>query len=250
MRLPGRRQRPVLVLGLPRSGSTWVGEVLGSAAGCTYRHEPMTQALLRQDGDAFRHVPAGGRDAEVEAEADRAFAPAGRDRLVVKEVLPLLGAWFAARPERPVLVDLVRHPVAVAASHLRLGWDPAPRERDRLPAGPATERLHARWDDLGPVERKVAYVAAVRAHVRATWGPDAIHVRHEDLLADPVAGYGALGERLGLRGLDLEVRNDRPGPFSLDRTPRPYPPADATADLRELWSSFGPADYLDDADWR
>ncbi len=32
--------RPILICGVPRSGTTWVGQVLGHAPGCRYVHEP------------------------------------------------------------------------------------------------------------------------------------------------------------------------------------------------------------------
>ena len=35
----------VLVAGLPRSGTTWVGEVLGRTAGARYLHEPDNHLL-------------------------------------------------------------------------------------------------------------------------------------------------------------------------------------------------------------
>src|SRR5205823_1469687 len=38
-------RRPILVAGLPRSGTTWVGEVLGHTAGARYLHEPDNHLL-------------------------------------------------------------------------------------------------------------------------------------------------------------------------------------------------------------
>ena len=38
----------VLIAGLPRSGTTWVGEVLGRTAGAHYLHEPDNH-LVRPD---------------------------------------------------------------------------------------------------------------------------------------------------------------------------------------------------------
>ena len=37
---------PILVFSLPRSGSSWVGEILGSASNALYLREPMTQSNL------------------------------------------------------------------------------------------------------------------------------------------------------------------------------------------------------------
>lgn len=243
------RRRPVLVLSLPRSGSSWVGAVLATARGTEHRNEVMTQRLLRDDGDAFRHVEPGAVDAAVAAAAADAFRRSWR-RPVVKEVLPLLGSWLAARHD-PVLVDLRRHPVAIAASHERLGWRAAPRERDRVPGEPG-RRLREVWDDLGPWGRKVAYVAAVRRHVAATWGAGAVRVRYEDLRSDPRGRFDRLRTDVGLGPVRLDVGDRGPaaGPYALTRRPSSYPPAQATGELRGVWDHFDPDCYRDDADWR
>ena len=44
------RQPPVLLTSLPRSGSSWIGRILGSADEALYLREPLTQAYLKRIG--------------------------------------------------------------------------------------------------------------------------------------------------------------------------------------------------------
>ena len=135
------RQPSVLVLSLPRSGSSWAGETLGNASDAMYLREPITQGdqLFYRTGTVFSLD-----DPEVEKTyrflASRAFlgnphfsaeivqSPAqwnlagrcGR-RIVIKEVNPLACQWYIDHFQ-PRIIFLVRHPAAVALSMQKLGW--------------------------------------------------------------------------------------------------------------------------------
>src|SRR5205085_2708995 len=67
-------QAPVLVLSLPRSGSSWVGNVLGCAPDAIYLREPVTQSdpSFYMKGTVFR-IDRGVKPT-YERLADRAFA--------------------------------------------------------------------------------------------------------------------------------------------------------------------------------
>jgi hypothetical protein len=135
------RRPPVLVLSLPRSGSSWIGETLGSAADALYLREPVTQS-----DDAFRNLGTvfSPEDPKISGAyrslADRAFLGcpdfgshivifAGQwsltsrvsRRLVIKEVNPLACQWYIGHYQ-PFIVFLLRHPAAVAWSMHRMGW--------------------------------------------------------------------------------------------------------------------------------
>jgi hypothetical protein len=184
---------PVLVLSLPRSGSSWVGETLGFAPDALYLREPISQGdpLFARLGTVFTpgdHPEALARQRVL---ADRAFAgiPAfgpeivrfperwgWRDRpgrrVVVKEVNPLAGAWYAAR-YRPRIVFLVRHPVAVALSWSRKGWID-----ERPESWAAQARLQA--ESLRRATAGLADHPALRV------------VAYEDLCADPEGEFREL----------------------------------------------------------
>ena len=56
--------QPILLVGIPRSGSTWAGKVLASADGGRYCHEPDNEKLyplayvLKRDLHRFPYLPA------------------------------------------------------------------------------------------------------------------------------------------------------------------------------------------------
>jgi len=152
----------VLVAGLPRSGTTWVGEVLGHTAGARYLHEPDNH-LVRPDawwakrtlgpypelrpGDSGADYErlwalafAGGPRPSLRYAAARILQRAGTPRvsgrlasrqrsrpasgpLVVKSVHCARALEWTAQRFRPAVVIVERHPFGVIASWRKLGWD-------------------------------------------------------------------------------------------------------------------------------
>lgn len=131
---------PVLIISLPRSGSSWVGEILGSAANALYLREPINQSVIAAEGEAPLIPIDPERVGSVYAlAADYAFSglplfpedilwnpyqwpfiERRNRRLVIKEVNPLACRWLLQF--KPRVVFLVRHPAAVALSHRKMGW--------------------------------------------------------------------------------------------------------------------------------
>jgi hypothetical protein len=149
--------KPILVTGAHRSGTTWVGKMLALAPGVAYIHEPFsprTAAGLSPAGfdryftvvtseNEARYRPGleqtirfryglgaqlrslrGGRDL---ARIPRDFARVERTRLsgarpLVKDPIALLSAEWLAETFGMDVVVLIRHPAAFAASLKRLGW--------------------------------------------------------------------------------------------------------------------------------
>jgi sulfotransferase family protein len=154
--------RRVLVAGLPRSGTTWVGEVLGHTAGARYLHEPDNH-LVRPDawwakrrfgaypelspgaaGGDYERLWAlafngGPRQSAVYAGARvlqraGAFRVSGRlasrqrhrptfGPLVVKSVHCARSLEWVADRFDPAVVVVERHPFGVISSWRKLGWD-------------------------------------------------------------------------------------------------------------------------------
>lgn len=219
-RLP-TKQPSVLVLSLPRSGSSWVGRILGGARDALYLREPVTRSAMRLPG--WRPVVAKTLDLVSQRAADTAFAalpafPANvvrfpaqwsllsrsRRRLVVKEVNPLACDWFITR-YRPRVIFLVRHPAAVALSHLKLGWisrpwkDPEGGFGGRSvnlatpPSEPAGVALDF-WEQQGAFQG-----AALQTAQRALEGwADSRIIRYEELCADPMKTFRELYAFAGL----------------------------------------------------
>ncbi|MGF1475805.1 MAG: sulfotransferase [Geminicoccaceae bacterium] len=193
----------VLVLSLPRSGSSWVGDVLGSGE-ALYLREPVTQSYRREVPGTATVIPidAQSPDPVYKRFADLAFAGIPRftasivdaadnwsldartgRRLVIKEVNPLACAWYI-EAYRPRIVFLLRHPAAVALSYRKLGWEQL--DQDRTVA----------WEAFG---RRQSF-ALREAHRALSVYDDKCFVDYDDLCRNPVEGFRAL---FGFAGLTL-----------------------------------------------
>jgi hypothetical protein len=234
---------PVLVMAFPRSGSSWVGRMLGASPQALYLREPVTQTAHRfmpDYGPTVHPLPPEGPPDAVRAWADDAFAGvprfpffviptprawspwrrAGR-RVVVKEVNPLALRWMVRR-YAPRVVYLVRHPAAVALSFRRLGWTtqrltdyvaPATLRRLGIPTAPSSF-----W-----AEHAAAQAAVTRLGLEAlAEAPAHRVVRYEALCADPVEGFRALYAFAGLRwtaAAEAVIRRHSAAPTASDAAP-------------------------------
>jgi len=152
-----RDRRPILVTGIHRSGSTWVGQMIGASDEVGYVHEPFNPTrgpgiCRARFPYAFTYVPRG-TDGAVErdfrrmlefkynygaqalsirsrAELRTLAGDGGRFlRYRVKGVRPLLkdpmavfsSEWIAETFDAQVVV-VVRHPAAFVSSIKRAGW--------------------------------------------------------------------------------------------------------------------------------
>lgn len=270
----------ILVIGPPRSGTTWVEQVLGRAASARVVHEPDNETCspfaLRAKTSLGRFpVLAPGDPAPVayhdlwsrafegvrraatarwltakallrtaDADLDAAFdnGPqrlSARLRLIsalaslppeplperpddppvlVKSVHASLAAEWIARRWKPRVVVVVRNPLNVVGSHVALGWGPSGldypylhRGLARLPWVPgvpsgATTLQRLAWQ-IG-----LFFAALENAAHRH---PDWLVVSHEDLCADPEAGFKSLCAALRLpwtvEAAAFLAASDRPG---------------------------------------
>lgn len=199
-----RRQegRPVFVLSMPRSGSSWVGRLLGAGQGVQYFREPFSRThVASTKGETLVPVAAGALPPAYQR-ADRRFergsphfrpsvigdvrqwppfksAPA---RVVVKEVNPLATGWFVEAYD-PDLVLLVRHPADIALSFKARGWwDPDPDD-PRRPWYAFGEKVARSW-------------AAMLAGAE---GARALHARYEDICLDTGAEMRRIFDFAGIQ---------------------------------------------------
>ena len=133
--------KPLLITSLPRSGSSWVGTILGNASNAMYLREPLDQSCLATGGTttvfdvnphsppddyalfaerAFNGVPVFPQGVVHNARQWPLFARRNRT-LVIKSVNPLALPWLL-EAYNPRVIHLVRHPAAVASSYWQLGW--------------------------------------------------------------------------------------------------------------------------------
>jgi hypothetical protein len=294
--------RDVLIAGVARSGTTWIGRVLGETTGVQYVHEPDNHAIrpfalrakrplgpfpiLDRDESApeYERLWASVFDRPV-MESEVGWSPIERARrsmasrvmrrlstnrlrnsfrdpsygaplasklvelaalppvhprdgtLITKSVhLAFCLEWVAAHWDVRVVV-VSRHPLAVIASWMRLGYkghypeleeDPRVRERylDRwgvrpLPKG-SSDLVSIAWA-VGLVS--AAHDEAARRH------PEWVEVNHDRLVAAPEAGFRELATACGLTWSDQAERflheTDRPGDrYEINRV---------TSELIDVW---------------
>jgi len=136
-------KKPTIVLmAMPRSGSSWIGDILGSSKESLFLKEPLTQTYIPIIGngpsffqfekckekkiyeqsahDAFKGIPRFHRSI-VPYPNQWSYFRRGEKRIVIKEVNPLFLNWIIER-YHPRIVYLLRHPVPVANSFFVRGW--------------------------------------------------------------------------------------------------------------------------------
>ncbi len=203
------RQPPILLLAYPRSGSTWVGDVLAASPQIAYLFEPVTAPYQRHSGgpaladlddpvvqrayrqygdDAFRGMPPKERYFH---ENLRGFSLPGRRRrrLLVKEVNPYAAGFYWQR-YRPSILFLVRHPAAVALSFWNMGWlTHADVQR------PAVQLPGDEWEKFGysygmVIKNALETLESVPASCKVIF--------YEQLASEPYAEFGRIFDYLSI----------------------------------------------------
>jgi Sulfotransferase domain len=235
--LDGRR--PILLTGMPRSGTTWVGRILAAGGEVGYINEPFN---LADSPGSFR-VPAAHWYAYATAETEAEFLPTlarglqfdyplvrelrrcrnrtdlyhtlkswrdfarsrGRRPLVKEPHAVFSVPWFVERLGSDV-VFMVRQPLAVVSSWKRLGWTfdfanllDQPALMRDLLSPFESEMRAALSPSWTLVERVALLWKVIYSLVADARLPDVQLVRHEDLSADPEPRYAELFRALDLR---------------------------------------------------
>ncbi|MBR7743695.1 sulfotransferase [Phycicoccus sp. BSK3Z-2] len=212
-----RRPDPVLVTGMPRSGTTWLARLLAQAPGSALAgREPMNPGAgqYRLGGTLSgwaRIDTASARQHRALRRAYRAATPAvysrygirqwaaplPRTRLVVKDPFALLSvpAIVGATGARAVVIH--RHPGAMLASYRRMGWQPDLGElvpvvdrfrRERGDGAPEIPELPHEADPGGALAMgwfwAALYAMALTDVDRA---PGTLVVSHRRIATDPAA---------------------------------------------------------------
>ncbi|MEV4289213.1 sulfotransferase [Nonomuraea bangladeshensis] len=227
---------PVLVTGLPRSGTSWAGKMLAAGGGLVYVNEPLNPQhppgrcpgvlaaevthrfqYICDDNDevwlpAFRDTVALRYRWGAELRANHrpydlarllrygtAFACGrltGRRALLDDPFAVLSAGWFARRLGCRVIA-LVREPVSFVASWQRLGWRADLRD---LLDQPLLVRDHPELAALDPATDRLAAIAALWRVTRTILAgtPGILVVPYESLAADPLTGFRELYDHAGL----------------------------------------------------
>jgi len=206
---------PILLLSLPRSGSSWVGNILGLSNASLYLREPINQSYLDAYGrssETVFEVTSRQGSSKYKAFADSAFmglpvfsssivmfpeqwslGKRAKRRLVIKEVNPLAVAWLV-ESYRPKVIYLIRHPAAVANSFARLGWVGKQFEHrftaETLAKGNFKhERFSSSfWAEQGALQAVILQLVLDELERNSRF----IVTKYEDLCANPLAAYQKL----------------------------------------------------------
>lgn len=285
------RNRPVFLLGHDRSGSTWIGRTLGLAQEVIYLHEPLnSQASQLGDWDCYNlHLSEGARHDVCE----RIFGQAvegigvrnlsrreikmrllGQPTVVIKETGGMMnGEWFE-RLYRGRVALLVRHPVPLILSNIKMGEQNADFWLARLREQNAMLETYCSDVDLdrilGPdpdVFAKFAVIYCVRYRValgQRDRHPDWLLLRYEDFCENPVDRFRELYEALGLTFSDpiresIRQSCSQDGSDSFFGTKRISKDmadswrskisAEDAATVRQVVEAFDFPDYRDAGDW-
>jgi len=135
------KQPPILVLSYPRSGSSWVGEILQKSKNAAYLREPVTTRYLASGGtltmidlndkvalslyqkssdESFMGIPSKMPGVVIDYK-DFVLFKRKRRRIVIKEVNPRAAKFYCER-YKPKVILILRHPAALALSFQKMGW--------------------------------------------------------------------------------------------------------------------------------
>jgi Sulfotransferase domain len=233
---------PILLTGMPRSGTTWVARILTASGEVGHINEPFNLAVspgtLRVPAEHWyayvttqtedRYLPVLARVLDFEypllrelrrcrSRTDllhtlkwwRDFRRSRGRRPLVKEPHAVFSAaWFVERLGSEVVV-MVREPLAVVSSWKRLGWSFDFTNLLEQPAlmrdwlGPFEAEMTAALSPARDLVDRVALLWRVIYSVVADERFPAVRlVRHEDLSRHPVRGYAELYEAFGLTFTD------------------------------------------------
>ena len=217
-RLPSDIRRTIVITGSPRSGTTWLAEMVATLPGSAVLWEPCHIANMpaaRDAGMTWR-TELGPQDDAPAIEAYMQRVLSGRAltwwtaRLltgysptrtwIVKFVRAnrMLG-WLTTRfdTRRPLL--LIRHPCATVSSQLEWGFDAGglPPEQDFVSRNP---ELRGVYEGLSTPEERLAFVWAADVYVPLT-SPERHRwdvVLYEELVRNPMSEMTRIFRRWGL----------------------------------------------------
>lgn len=217
------RPAPILVTGLPRSGTTWLARQLATARNTALPgREPMNPregqfglggsltAWTRLDprpddrqARLLRRVYRGWEPREYGRYGERSWAaPLPWVRVIVKDPFALLSLPTVTALTGARSVVLFRHPAALLASYRRMGWRPDVEEIRELGLGSlaGVPELAGTGDEVGAMGWfwAACYAAVLRDLATV---PDALVVDHAALAAGGESALRSLAADLGLAGV-------------------------------------------------
>lgn len=220
-------RQPILIVGLPRSGTTWMASILKTAGGIKYFHEPFNTFNVPESVQhANKYLRANDCDREFQQYCQKIFTGKNQSdfvnhqlsefyqkyrwfpgRVMVKDVRCHMTLDWLARHISPAMVIAMRHPCAVASSLFQLyGEGVGERLIQRILGQPKLiedylhpfkdlfDRVQGFWQKIGLVWGITYYVIKQQSMQHPNW----IFIQHEALCLDPEREYRQLFDRLHL----------------------------------------------------
>ncbi|MGB7443736.1 MAG: sulfotransferase [Coleofasciculaceae cyanobacterium] len=260
--LTSASQPKIFLVGLPRTGTTWIASILNTADGIKYVNEPFNyQNIPETEPHFMQYLLAEDQDTEFERHCRNAFAnhlthpfvtfslsstykrfgwfPG---RVMVKDVHSFLALEWIARNISPTIVIIMRHPCAVAASWFRIGG----KNEKAIGQLLAQPRLFS--DYLQPFEHVLNNAQTFWQKMGAYWGasyyvmlqqqlryPDWILVKHEDFCFEPVQESKKLFAQLNLT---WTTKTDQVlSQSTRQHSGKPYQPQRVSSQEPDKWKS-------------
>jgi hypothetical protein len=224
------KEKPILITGAHRSGTTWIGRVVASAPGIEYIHEPFNfynqgkgfkpdfwfQYVAPENEapviDYFRSLVIPQNPPALVGSSRRArrfpeYHPP-KPRVLLKDPIAVFSAeWLASRIGMEVVV-LIRHPAAFAVSIREKNWTcdfnhflqqpllmsdclaPFREEIERIAATP-----HDILDEAALLWKMIYNRVRRYRQIRRNW----LFLRHEDIAREPQRWFRAVFDHLHIR---------------------------------------------------
>lgn len=243
------KQSPIYIVGMPRSGTTWITSILSTSPGIKCLFEPFN---VKFSPEAKLYIKKYFRREEHHEELALYFRnilrfnhkecrlgylgriykklPWWPGRIMIKDVHTTMALDWIAQQINPIIVIIMRHPCAVALSWFRLS-SRVPDLEPNLDKFLQQPKLMA--DYLAPFESVMRNARSFWQKTGALWGasyyvmleqqkqhPDWIVIQHETLCQDPRQQYRELFDKLNLHWtpttdylLNLSTNNNSDDPW-------------------------------------
>jgi len=209
------KSRPIYVLGLPRSGSTWVSKAISMGAERRIVHEPFN--WLRYPERIKYHMKYLRADANdqdlinILVQASKPTIPftdflIRNSGILIKDVHICLAVEYISKIFNPHIVILIRHPCAMAQSWKRMNLEIPFRietllSQDSLVKDflePFSKHLKSRDDyffSFGGYWGASYYVMWKLTQQHPEW----VWANHDDLCINPIEKFSSLLQNLGIQ---------------------------------------------------
>jgi hypothetical protein len=214
----------IFLLGHDRSGSSWIGSMLGLAKNTIYLHEPINETASNIGNWALYHsyLDAGECSEPHEKIYDVATRGIGVRNLRISECVSLLtckptvviketggmllGNWLQNRYGGKIIA-LFRHPAPLILSNIKMSSDNADMwlkrlmEQDEIASMPEIKKGLSKINTKSVIE-KFAAVYCIRYTIllrQLEQNPDWIQIFYEDFCLNPEQEFEKLFQKVGLK---------------------------------------------------